>query len=187
MKINNKYILASASPRRKELFAKISNDFCIIPSKAEEKLSNELLADEQSEYLAKIKALDIANKYPENTVVGADTSVVIDNVILGKPKDKIKAKEMLKLLSGKTHKVITGCAIVKNGSCFSFSEITLVKFKDLTNEQIEEYISTDEPYDKAGSYAIQGKAGAFIESINGDFDNVVGLPIEKLKKQLQII
>lgn len=184
MTINTKYILASASPRRKELFSKISSDFSIIPSNAEEKLSNELLAEEQSEYLAKIKALDIAEKYPNNIIIGADTSVVIDNLILGKPKDENEAKQMLELMSGRTHKVITGCAIVKNGVCLSFSDTTLVKFKTLTTAQIDEYVSSDEPYDKAGSYAIQGKAGAFIESIDGDFDNVVGLPTEKLKQKL---
>lgn len=184
MKVNTKYILASASPRRRELFSKISTDFTVIPSNAEEILSKELLAEEQSEYLARIKALDIAKKHPKSIVIGADTSVVVDNEILGKPKDKQDAVRMLNLLSGRYHKVITGCAIVKKGICISFSSITLVKFKNLSKEQIEDYILTDEPYDKAGGYGIQGLANAFVESVEGDYDNVVGLPVEKLKQKL---
>lgn len=184
MKINTEYILASASPRRKELFSKITTDFTIVPSNTQEILSKELLAEEQSEYLAKIKALDIAEKYPENTVIGADTSVIINNEILGKPKDLLDAKRMLNLMSNRTHKVVTGCAIVKNGVCTSFSSVTLVKFKNLTKEQIDEYVLTNEPYDKAGGYGIQGLAKVFVESIYGDFENVVGLPVTELKQKL---
>jgi septum formation protein len=177
-------ILASASPRRKELLSYITDEFLVLPSGVEEIVPEKLSVHKIPEYLAKLKALDIANKNPNDTVIGADTSVVLGKTVLGKPKDRDDARNMLLMLSGKTHKVITGCAVVKNGYCKSFSVVSRVKFQKLSKNEIEAYLDSSEPYDKAGSYAIQGKAGAFVEYIKGDYFNIVGLPIAKLKKYI---
>ena len=185
--MREKIILASASPRRKELLGIITNDFEIIPSDAEEIVPSGISADETAEYLAKIKALSVAQIHTESIVIGADTCVVADGVILGKPKDKAQAKQMMELLSGKTHKVITGCAIVKNGKVDSFSVCTEVEFYSLSEEEIENYINTSEPYDKAGGYGIQGKASLFVKAIKGDYFNVVGLPVAELNRKLKLM
>ena len=177
-------ILASQSPRRKELLSYLITDFSVLPSTVEEIVPNNLRASKTPEYLSKIKALDVAISHPNDTVIGADTCVILGNTILGKPKDRQDAFNMLSSLSGKIHKVITGCTVVKNGVCKSFSVVSYVKFLKLKNQEIEAYLDTDEPYDKAGSYGIQGKAGAFVEYIKGDYFNIVGLPIAKLKKYL---
>lgn len=178
-------ILASASPRRQELLKYITSDFTVIPSEVDETVPKRLKAKRQPEFLARLKALDIAEKYPKNTVIGADTCVIIGNQVLGKPKDMADAKRMLLLLSGKTHKVITGCAIVKNGLCKSFSQVSKVTFYKLSLQEIEEYVNSSEPYDKAGSYAIQSKGGLFVKKIKGDYFNIVGLPVGKLKRELR--
>ena len=177
-------ILASASPRRKELLSFITDEFSVLPSGVEEIVPEKLSVCKIPEYLAKLKALDIANKNPNDTVIGADTSVILGKTVLGKPKDREDARNMLLMLSGKTHKVITGCAVVKNGGCKSFSVVSKVKFQKLSINEIEAYLDTSEPYDKAGSYAVQGRAGAFVEYIKGDYFNIVGLPIAKLKKYI---
>ncbi len=177
-------ILASASPRRKELLGYIVDEYVVVPSAVEEIVPKGLAVLKQPEYLSKIKALDIAKQYQNDIVIGADTSVIFGKKILGKPKDRKDAERMLLMLSGKVHKVVTGCTVVKNGECKSFSVVSKVKFQRLTKAEIEAYLNTDEPYDKAGSYAVQGKAGAFIEWINGDYFNIVGLPISKLKNYI---
>lgn len=181
----DKIILASASPRRRELFTVITDDFEIIPSNAEETVPDGISALEQAEYLAGIKASDIAKKHPDRVVIGADTCVVADKEVLGKPKNKADAERMLRLLSGKTHRVITGCAICKGNKFTSFSNITEVEFYPLSDIEIEEYINTLEPYDKAGGYGIQGKAGLFVKGIKGDYFNVVGLPVSQLNRELK--
>lgn len=177
-----KYILASASPRRKELLSMVVSDFAVCPSNIPEIVPQDLPVEQHPEYLARLKAEDIANNYPDDIVIGADTSVIFGDVILGKPKDREDARRMLKILSGNTHKVITGCAVVKNDICESFSVVTEVEFFELSNTEISEYLDTNEPYDKAGSYAIQGLGGLFVKAINGDYFNVVGLPIAYLKR-----
>ena len=177
-------ILASASPRRKELLSYITNEYMVIPSSVEEIVPKGIPVLKQPEYLSKIKALDIAKDYPNDIVIGADTSVILGNEILGKPKDRADAERMLLNLSGKVHKVVTGCTVAKNGDVTSFSVVSKVKFQKLTKAELEAYLDTDEPYDKAGSYAVQGKAGAFVEWIKGDYFNIVGLPISKLKKYI---
>ncbi len=183
-------ILASASPRRSELLKKHGIVFKVIVSKADE-INSGATPKEIAETNAFLKAKavydGIENK--ENTVViGADTVVAFENVIYGKPTDKVDAINMLKTLSGKEHSVITGVAILKteNGklTVLTPSEETIVKFKNLTDKEIEDYTSTEEPYDKAGSYAIQGNAKVFIEYIEGDYENVIGLPAGKIKKYL---
>ncbi len=180
-------ILASASPRRKELLAVITNDFSVVPSDCEENVPLDISADKTAEYLAEIKALSVAEKHPHSIVIGADTCVVAEDMILGKPKDTDDARKMLKMLLGKTHKVITGCAIVKNGVVNSFSVTTDVEFYPLSEEEIENYINTSEPYDKAGGYGIQGKASLFVKAIKGDYFNVVGFPIAELSRKLKMM
>lgn len=179
-----KIILASASPRRKELLKLIFNNFEVIPSDIEEIVPENIIHENQPEYLARIKALDIAGKYPAAMVIGADTSVLINGKILGKPVDFDDAYEMIKSLSGNIHQVITGCAVVKNGVCKSFSSITNVEFYSLGYSEIKEYISSSEPYDKAGGYGVQSKGSLFVKGITGDYFNVVGLPIAQLKRFL---
>lgn len=180
-------VLASASPRRQELLKLIFNEFSVVPSDAEETVPDSLGAEETAEYLAKIKAYSVAKKHPESTVIGADTCVVAGGTVLGKPKDINDARKMMKMLSGKTHKVITGCAIVNEGKVTSFSTETQVEFYSLTDGEIEDYINTDEPYDKAGGYGIQGKASLFVKGIKGDYFNVVGLPVAELSRKLKTI
>ncbi len=179
-----KYILASQSPRRRELLAIITDDFEVIPSNVEEILPDGLEAVKGPEYLAKIKAEDIAKAYPDDIVIGADTSVFLGNKVLGKPKDREDAFNMLKALSGNTHTVITGCAVIKNGACESFSVVSEVEFFELSDAEINAYLDTDEPYDKAGSYGIQAKGALFVKEIRGDYFNIVGLPIGELNKRL---
>ena len=178
-------VLASASPRRKELISLISADVKISPADVDETITDDISADYAPEYLAVKKASFIANQFPEDTVIGCDTSVIIDGEILGKPVDDNDAVRMLKLLSGKTHKVITGCAIFKGGRSISFSETTYVTFLDLSDDDINEYLKTNEHKDKAGAYGIQGYASLFISKIEGDYFNVVGLPVARLNRVLK--
>lgn len=185
--MNNHIILASASPRRRELLSVITDNFEVIPSGAEETVPNGIGLLETAEYLARIKAKDIAEKHKDAVVIGADTCVIAEGEILGKPKDKTDAYRMIKILSGKTHSVVTGCAVICNGITDSFSVETKVEFYPLSENEIEEYINGSEPYDKAGAYAIQGKASLFVRQINGDYFNVVGLPVAMLNKKLKEI
>lgn len=185
--MNNHIILASASPRRRELLSVITDNFEVIPSGVEESVPNNIGLLETAEYLARIKAEDIAKNHKDAVVIGADTCVIAEGEILGKPKDKADALRMIKLLSGKTHSVITGCAVICNGMINSFSVETKVEFYSLSETEINEYINTAEPYDKAGGYAIQGKASLFVKQIVGDYFNVVGLPVALLNKKLKEI
>ena len=185
--MNNHIILASASPRRRELLSVITDNFEVIPSGAEETVPNGIGLLETAEYLARIKAKDIAEKHKDAVVIGADTCVIAEGEILGKPKDKTDAYRMIKILSGKTHIVVTGCAVICNGITDSFSVETKVEFYPLSDNEIEEYINGSEPYDKAGAYAIQGKASLFVRQIIGDYFNVVGLPVAMLNKKLKEI
>lgn len=180
-------VLASASPRRKELISLISDDVIIHPSNADETIPDNISPDSVAEYLAVKKATSVAADFKNDTVIGCDTAVIIDDEILGKPADQDDARRMLRLLSGKTHKVITGCAIIKNGKSLSFSETTYVTFYPLSDKEIEDYILTLEPNDKAGAYGIQGFGSLLVKEIQGDYFNVVGLPVAKLNKMLKKI
>ena len=180
-------VLASASPRRQELISLITKDFSVCPANVDENFSADIPADSVPEMLAVRKALAVAKEHPDDTVIGCDTSVIINGEILGKPKDDEDAFRMLKLLSGETHKVITGCAIFKNGKSLSFSETTYVTFYPLTDNEINDYILTFEPRDKAGAYGIQGFGSLLVKEIKGDYFNVVGLPVAKLNKMLKKI
>ena len=168
-------ILASASPRRQELLKLITKDFAVMPSDIDESVPSNIETEKSPEYLAEKKAKHIfENGHKNDTVIGCDTGVFIDGKMLGKPKNKQDAKGMLAELSGRTHKVITGCCICKNGTVNSFSMVTEVEF----------YIATGEPMDKAGSYGIQGKGSLLVKGIVGDYFNVVGLPVARLNKEL---
>jgi len=174
-----KLILASKSPRRSDLLKQAGLTFSIIPSEFDE--SSVTMSDPESyvRTLAKSKATDISKKHPDSWVLGADTIVLIDDSILGKPGSKDEARSMLKQLSGKTHQVITGyclCCQTQN-DIISETVKTDVRFKTLSDTEIEWYIQTGEPFDKAGAYAIQGIGTFLVKSINGSYTNVVGLPI----------
>ena len=186
IEFDNKVILASASPRRQELIKLIFDSVEILPADCDETLPEGIGAREAVEYLSKIKneaSSELTDK--ENLVISADTVVSVDDEILGKPVDKEDARRMISLLSGKVHQVYTGVTLSLNGKTKTFSEKTDVEFFDLTENEIEEYLSSSEPYDKAGSYGIQGKAGLLVKGINGDYYNVVGFPIARLKREIE--
>jgi septum formation protein len=177
-------ILASQSPRRKELLKKLQIPFESISSNADEQLSATLLPKEAVIELAIRKAKVVANQYQEAIVIGADTIVVLNETILGKPKDRTNAKNMLENLSGKKHSVFTGVAVIYQGTIHTFYEKTDVKFWELTSKEIDQYLDSGEPFDKAGSYGIQGLGSLFVQTITGDYFNVVGLPISRLNRFL---
>ncbi len=183
----NKIILASKSPRRQELLKTITEDFLCVPSEAEEIIPNNIETDEVSIYLATLKAKDVSSSYKDDIVIGCDTVVINDIGVLGKPKNEDDAFNMLKSLSGKTHKVITGCCIIYKEKEYTFKSVTEVEFYQLTDDEIKAYINTGEPFDKAGAYGIQGRGSLFVKSINGDYFNVVGLPVSLLSRKLKSI
>lgn len=172
-------ILASKSPRRRYLLKQAGLSFDVVPSMVDEDTVSLSAPADYVRQLAEAKAGDVAARYPANWVIGADTIVLIDGTILGKPISRADARAMLKRLSGKTHQVLTGyavCCISKNKH-FSETITTDVDFKDLTDKEIEWYIHTQEPFDKAGAYAIQGIGTFIVKSIRGSYTNVVGLPV----------
>lgn len=179
------YILASASPRRQELLARLPIAFTVDPVFCDETLPEDTPAAQAAELLAVRKAAAAAKLHPNAVVIGADTTVVIEDTILGKPKDRAECCAMLSLLSGRTHSVYTGVAIFWEGKSLSFTEQTEVGFFPLSEREIIAYADTDEPYDKAGAYGIQGNAGLFIAGIHGDYYNVMGLPIARLYRQMR--
>lgn len=181
-----KILLASASPRRKELIRFISDEIRIIPSTCEENVPGNLNGRETVEYLSLLKGNDVKNKAEKDeTVVSADTVVCLDGKILGKPKTEAEAFSMLRFLSGKTHSVYTGVTLIKGNRALTFSQETKVTFYELTDTEINEYTATGEPMDKAGAYGIQGKGCLLIKEINGDYLNVVGLPVSLLKRKIE--
>lgn len=175
------YILASGSPRRKELLKGIGLEFWTLPADIDEAEVREENPKIMVSRLSMMKALHIGRKYTgkDFICIGADTCVYIDGKILGKPKDEKEAEEMLALLSGREHSVFTGIAVVNCNTMEASGECceTKVKFKELTKEEIEKYIKSGEPMDKAGAYGIQEKGAMIIEEIRGDYFNVVGLPL----------
>ena len=177
-------ILASKSPRRKEFLEKANLEFIIDTVETEEIFNSDLSIEDALIDIARQKVLPVFQKHSTDTILGADTIVVCDNQILGKPKDLNHAIEMLKLLSGKVHFVMTAVVIKTKEKEISFVEKTNVYFKKLTEEDIDILITKENVLDKAGSYAIQGVAGSYIEKIEGNYNNVVGLPIETVIKYL---
>jgi septum formation protein len=180
-----KIILASQSPRRKMLLEWAEISFEVRVKETDENYPSQTEIEDVPVVIAKNKALAIERKEDE-IVIAADTIVVLNDEIIGKPVDAEDAKRILKKLSGKTHKVITGVVVINGSEETSFSDITEVSFHTLTDEQIDFYISKYKPFDKAGAYAIQEWIGVTgIEKINGDFYNVMGLPVSRVVKTLQ--
>lgn len=181
-------ILASTSPRRKDLLSQIGLTFTIVPSDFEEDMSLPLSPDMLTMHLSKEKALAVAKDYPDAVIIGADTVVAIDGAVLGKAHTKEDAQRMLSMLSGKTHQVITGLTVIipagesPTGEQIieSVASINDVTFKPLAAEEIEWYIQTGEPLEKAGAYGIQGLGAMFVEKIEGSYSGIVGLPLEIL-------
>lgn len=179
--MEKKIILASKSPRRAEILRMAGIEFSIVPSEVDENIK--VVSPKSYAYeLSKRKSEDIFKKYPDSTVVGADTIVVIDDQVLGKPKDEDEAFWMLKLLSGREHTVITGVTIINKNNIESFASCSLVKMYDNDDYILKSYINTGEPMDKAGAYGIQGKGSILIEKITGCYYNIMGLPIEAVRK-----
>lgn len=177
-------ILASASPRRKEILELADLKFDIMPSNAQE-ITTKTAPNEVVMELASIKAKDIYKKSEKQSmIVGADTVVAYQGQILGKPADEADAKRMLTMLSGQTHEVYTGVCVIEDEKIKTFYEETKVTFYEISDEQIDRYIKTGEPMDKAGSYGIQGKAAVFIKGIEGDYYNVVGFPIARFLQEI---
>ena len=176
---NPRLILASKSPRRSYLLEQAGLAFTVIHSSFDENSVSLSTPETYVKTLAEAKAADVSKAYPESWVIGADTIVVIDGTILGKPDSKPQARTMLKRLSGKTHQVFTGYCICCRAKERSFTNAvkTDVLFKNLADNEIEWYINTSEPFDKAGAYAIQGLGTFIVKRINGSYTNVVGLPV----------
>ncbi len=183
--MNEKIILASASPRRRELLSLAGFDFDVVTAHVNEVLDPELEPQALVMSLAEQKARAVAKKHKEQIVIGADTVVVLEGKVLGKPKDEADAAKMLKSLSGKAHEVFTGVSIIKNEKSHCFFERTKVKFCELDDEQIRTYVASGEPMDKAGAYGIQGKGCVLVEGIEGDYFNVVGFPVSRFCREMK--
>lgn len=184
---NYKFILASASPRRKELLSVYIKDFKVMPADIDETVPNNIILEDIPLYIAKEKAAAVFDKLgKEDIIITADTIVLLDNKIYGKPKNKLDAYNMIKTLSGKTHQVITGvCCYSKDKQInIEFSDTTNVSFIEISDEIIKKYLENAEYIDKAGAYAVQGIASMFVEKIEGSYDNVVGLPMGRLARNL---
>ena len=177
-------ILASGSPRRQELLKTAGVDYEVCAAVGEEILDPALHPADAAVEVARQKAREVAGKHPGDIIVAADTIVVLDNLILGKPKDKADAAAMLKLLSGREHIVYTGVCIIKNGEENCFTEATKVDFYPLEQDEIDAYVESGEPMDKAGAYGIQGLGCVLVKSIEGDYFNVMGLPVAKVVRAL---
>ena len=183
-----KFILASSSPRRRDLLLRLQTPFDIIlPNVDESIIVPEGSPETYCTALAEIKANDISQHYPNELVIGADTIVVLDDQIFGKPDNKAKAYNMLNILSGKTHQVYSGVCLkwIELNIHHLFAEITTVTFRDLDENDIAHYIESCQPYDKAGSYGIQDLSAVFVKEIRGCYDNVVGFPISRFYQELK--
>lgn len=179
-----KLILASGSPRRKEILLNAGYEFEIITADADETLPAKITPDEAVKYLAKLKG-DAVAKNNSGVVISADTVVAFGEKILGKPKDREDAIKMLKMLSGNIHSVYTGVCVQDGEKSVTFCVKTDVKFYELSDKEILDYVNTKEPMDKAGAYGIQGKGAVLVEKIDGDYLNVVGLPLARLSRVLK--
>ena len=178
-------ILASASPRRRELLTSAGIAFSVISVDTEENMDGTLLPEEHAKQNALVKAQAVAKDHAEACVLGADTIVVNDGNILGKPQDEVDAENMLTRLSGSVHEVITGVALVSPQKVDQWFVRTEVEFRDLTPREITAYIATKEPMDKAGAYGIQSGAAHFVRRINGSYTNVVGFPLAEVVERLR--
>lgn len=179
-------ILASQSPRRRELLGLITTEFSVCPAEIDERMEDNLPLEQQVADLSARKAKAVAQEHPGAAVIGSDTIVVLDDVPLGKPKDEADARRMLSALSGRTHRVITGLALaLPDGQVVQDATVTKVRFATLSEGEIDGYIATKDPLDKAGAYGIQGLGAKFIEGIEGDYYSVMGLPVRRLYELLR--
>lgn len=187
MSQNPAFILGSGSPRRRDLLSEAGYRFTVAPSAAEELHDPGMDVRELTKFNAKLKAEEIAQRFPDAVILAADTLVAIDAQILGKPSNREDALEMIGLLNGRTHQVMTGvCLMRKNSSIhLEHCEVTDVVFKSLSEEELEGYHQLINPLDKAGAYAAQEHGGVIIEKTNGSWSNVVGLPMEAVKPMLE--
>lgn len=180
-----RYILASKSPRRRELLGEIIKDFEIITREVDESLPEGIHPREGVEMLAVRKGSAVVSEVgTDSVVISSDTLVELDGVALGKPTNEEDARNMLRMLSGKAHNVHTGVAVQAKGKCYSGVASTAVYFREMTEEEIAEYVASGDPMDKAGSYGIQSGGGKFVEKIDGDYDTVVGLSLRLVNKLL---
>jgi len=180
-RLNRPFVLASASPRRADLLAGIGMEIEIHPAEIQEPELNvkNTIPEQVAETAALKKAEHVATHYTSGLILGADTVVAFKNTLLGKPEDAMHAREMLEMLSGRQHQVYTGVALVLQPENIvkTFTEKTNVMFREISSLEIDRYLETDEPWDKAGAYGIQGLAGLFVHKIHGDYNNVVGFPL----------
>lgn len=183
--MTRRLILASASPRRQELLQDLSYPFDIVAANCEEYFDHSLPIASAIEQIARQKALTVWEQHPEAVVLGADTMVCFKDQMMGKPENREDAYRMLKQLSGKTHTVVSGVAIVWKGKAELFHEKTSVTFYELEEELLERYLDSGEPYDKAGAYGIQGMGKLFVRELHGDYFNVMGLPIAAVYRHLK--
>ncbi len=178
-------ILASASPRRKAILEQVGLDFEIIPSNYEEDMTLDLPPLELAKHLASNKAKDVAQSHSDSVVIGADTFVVFKNQLIGKPHTVEKAREVLTMLSGQTHEIITGVSVIEGDKEVTDVVSTKVTFRKLSPEEIDVYIQKDDPLENAGSYKIQEKGALLVEKIEGDYLNIVGLSVVRLSGMLK--
>ena len=178
-------ILASKSPRRKQLLSMMGLEFTVQTADIDETMDPSQTPAHEVAAVSARKAAKIAAQHPDDVIVSADTIVVIDGKILGKPKDEADAARMLRMLSGRTHTVYTGLTVFTNGESSTQVVGTEVTFRDLTDAEIDAYIKTGEPMDKAGSYGIQGYGSMFVSHLNGDYFCVMGLPVCTLSRMLK--
>ena len=185
--MTRKIILASTSPRRKELLTKTGLTFDIVSSNYEEDMTLDFPPEELVIHLSKGKAEDVAKKYQDAIVIGADTIVAHNGKVYGKPHTSEKAKETLKKFTGEKNNIITGFTVIdtKTGRSFSKAVSSTVYFKNYTEKDIDDYVATGEPLDKAGAYAVQGLGKELIEKIEGDYSCILGLPIDDIMKVLK--
>lgn len=179
-------ILASKSPRRRELLGNIGLEFKVMVPETEEPKAGNMPPAEYAALTSRLKceAVSALKEAENHLIIAADTVVVLGNEILGKPKDERDARRMLAALSGREHKVCTGVTVMLGGRTHSFTETTAVRFRNMTEDEITAYIATGEPMDKAGAYGIQKRGAVFVQSVCGDYFNVVGLPLCSLTKTL---
>ena len=179
-------ILASASPRRREILDLLGIAYTVCPAESEAEADLSLSAEEAILQVARSKAEEVARRFPNECVLGADTAVVIDGVILGKPQDEEDAKAMLRRMSGRTHHVITAVWVCGDGFDRGFADVAEVMFYPMSEKDIDDYVGTGEPMDKAGSYGVQGYGARYVRGINGDFYTVMGLPAGRLYRFLEV-
>jgi septum formation protein len=185
--MKRKIILASTSPRRKELFEKTGLTFEVVPGKYEEDMTLPLSPLDLAIHLSKGKAQSLVGEYSDAIIIGADTFVSYDNKVIGKPHTPEKARATLSMLRGNCHGIITGFTIIdtRENKIISRAVETKVYFRNFSDKEMEDYITTGEPLDKAGSYGIQALGKGFVEKIEGDYDNIIGLPIGDLMSSLK--